>query len=59
LVVGEIFYQDDESNRMAVVNDLPVMIGTYVDAAIVTAINEDSVEFEAGGKSFSVSVSNQ
>ncbi len=56
LVVSEIFHQQDNANSMAVVNDLPVMIGTYVDSAIVKAINKNSVEFELDGNSFLVPV---
>lgn len=57
LVVSEIYYQEDDASSMAVVNDLPVMMGTYVDSAIVTAINKNSVMFELDGNSFLVPVS--
>ena len=40
---------------MAVVNDLPVMVGSHVDAAVVTEIRTDQVLFEIDGKVYSVS----
>jgi len=55
LNVTEIFYQD-AVNSMAVVNDLPVMVGSHVDAAVVTEILTDRVLFEIDGKVYSVSV---
>jgi general secretion pathway protein B len=55
LSVTEIFYQD-AVNSMAVVNDLPVMVGSHVDAAVVTEILTDRVLFEIDGKVYSVSV---
>lgn len=54
LNVTEIFYQD-AVNSMAVVNDLPVMVGSHVDAAVVTEIRTDQVLFEIDGKVYSVS----
>jgi len=54
LNVTEIFYQD-AVNSMAVVNDLPVMVGSHVDAAIVTEIRTDRVLFEIDGKVYPVS----
>jgi general secretion pathway protein B len=57
LLVTEIFHQDDSANSMAVVNDLPVMVGTYVDSAVVAEIRLDSVLFNVDGKSFAVAVS--
>jgi hypothetical protein len=57
LVVTEIFHQENDANSMAVVNDLPVMIGTYVDSALVKAINKNSVEFDFNGNSLLISVS--
>ena len=56
LVVSEIFYQD-AVNSMAVVNDLPVMVGSHVDSAVVTEISADQVLFEIDGKVFTVPVS--
>lgn len=57
LLVTEIFHQQDNANSMAVVNDLPVMIGSHVDSAVVTEIRPDSVLFNIDGKSFAVAVS--
>ena len=54
LLVSEIFYQEDSANRMAVVNDLPVMVGTTVDSAVVAEIFPDSVLFEIGGMTYLV-----
>ncbi len=48
LLVSEIFYQEDSANSMAVVNDLAVMVGSYVDSAVVNEIRPDSVVFEIG-----------
>ena len=56
LLVSEIFYLDD-INSMVVVNDLPVMIGSHVDSAVVTAIHADRVLFEIDGKAYAVSFS--
>ena len=56
LIVTEIFYQD-AVNSMAVVNDLPVMVGGHIDSAMVTAIHIDRVLFEIDGKVYTVSAS--
>ena len=53
LLVSEIFYQDDV-NSMAVVNDLPVMIGSQVDSAVVTEIHADRVLFQIDGQLYTV-----
>ncbi len=53
LVVTEIFYQGG-ANSMAVVNDLPVMVGSHIDSAVVTAIHVDRVLFEINGKVYPV-----
>jgi len=53
LVVTEIFYQD-AVNSMAVVNDLPVMVGSHVDSAVITEIHPDRVLFEIDGKVYPV-----
>ena len=58
LLVTEIFFQDDSNNSMAVVNDLPVMIGTQVDAATVTEIHPDRVLFKLDGKTYTVLATN-
>ncbi len=54
LLVTEIFFQEDSASSMAVVNDLPVMIGTRVDSAIVTEIHPDRVIFKVGDKIYVV-----
>ena len=54
LLVAEIFYQDNSTNSMAVVNDLPVMVGTQVDDAIVTEIRPEHVLFKIGDKTYIV-----
>ena len=54
--VTEVFYQDDPANSMAVVNDLPVMIGTFVDSAVVLEIRSDKVVFKIGDDSYDVPV---
>ena len=56
LLVTEIFFQDDSASSMAVVNDLPVMIGTHVDSAVVTEIRPDRVLFKLDGKTYTVTV---
>jgi len=56
LVVTEIFYQD-AVDSMAVVNDLPVMVGSHVDSAVVTEIHTGRVLFEIDGKVYTVSAS--
>jgi len=58
LTVEEIFYQNDNANSMAVVNDLPVMIGSHVDSAVVSEIRPDSVLFKIDNKSYVVALSN-
>ena len=58
LLVSEIFYQQDSANSMAVVNDLPVMVGSQVDSAVVAEIRPDSVVFEIGDKTYAVDRSN-
>lgn len=57
LLVSEIFYQEDSANSMAVVNDLPVMVGSYVDSAVVNEIRSDSVVFEISSILYKVSQS--
>lgn len=59
LSVTEIFFQEESDNSMAVVNDLPVMVGTHVEAAVVAEIRPDSVLFEIGGKIYIVDWTNQ
>lgn len=56
LKVSEIFYHDDPANSMAVVNDLPVMIGTFVDSAKVLEIHSDKVVFQIDDSTYDVPV---
>ncbi|MGK2905326.1 MAG: AMIN domain-containing protein [Desulfuromonadales bacterium] len=58
LQVSEIFYQQDSASSMAVVNDLPVMVGSQVDSAVVTEIRPDSVVFAIGDRTYVVDQSN-
>lgn len=55
LLVSEIFYQEDSANSLAVVNDLPVMLGTQIESAVVSEIHPDHVVFKIDGKPYSVS----
>lgn len=57
LQVTEIFYQDDRFNSMAVVNDLPVMVGTQVESAVVKDILPDAVIFTLDDRTLTVPVS--
>lgn len=57
LLVTEIFYQQDNANSMAVVNDLPVMIGSHVDSAVVTEVRPEAVLFKIADKVYIVAVS--
>ena len=54
LLVSEIFYSEDPNNSMAVVNDLPVMVGSFVETAEVKEILADSVRFDIQGTIYSV-----
>jgi len=56
LKVSETFYYDDPANSMAVVNDLPVMIGTFVDSAVVQEIHFDKVVFKIDAQTYDVPV---
>jgi hypothetical protein len=58
LVVTEIFYNEDSANSMAVINELPVMIGTHVNSAVVSEIRSDSVLFMIDGNPYVVDVAN-
>lgn len=55
LFVSEIIYQEDSANSLAVVNDLPVMLGTQIESAVVSEIHPDHVVFKIDGKPYSVS----
>jgi hypothetical protein len=59
LKVSETFYHDDPANSMAVVNDLPVMIGTFVDSAVVQEIHSDKVVFKIDAQTYDVPVTPQ
>ncbi len=50
LRVSEIHYQWEVKNRLAVVNDLPVMEGTLIEGAKVDRILKDRVRFVFNGK---------
>lgn len=52
LLVTEIFHQQDNANSMAVVNDLPVMIGSHIDSAVITEIRADAVLFKIADKTY-------
>jgi general secretion pathway protein B len=54
LVVSGIAYLGDKDGRIAVVNDLPVMVGNLVDGARVEEILPDRVRFSRDGKKFEV-----
>ncbi len=57
LKVSEIHYQYEVENRLAVVNDLPVMEGTVIDGARVDRILKDRVRFIYNGKYKEIRVS--
>jgi general secretion pathway protein B len=57
LFVTEIFWQESNSDSMAVVNDLPVMVGTHVDSAVVDGIRKEQVIFKIDGKLYIVGLS--
>ncbi|WP_305040998.1 hypothetical protein [Geoalkalibacter sp.] len=50
LRVSEIHYQYDVKNRLAVVNDLPVMEGTIIEGVKVDRILPDRVRFALNGQ---------
>jgi len=54
LAVSGIVFQADRQNRMAVVNDLPVMEGTVIEGAVVEEILSDRVRFDREGTKFEV-----
>jgi len=57
LKVSEIHYQYEVENRLAVVNDLPVMEGTVIDGARVDRILKDRVRFIYNGQYKEIRVS--
>ncbi|PLX80873.1 MAG: hypothetical protein C0616_06580 [Desulfuromonas sp.] len=48
LIVSGIVYQENNADRLAVVNDLPVMQGTVIDGYTVAEIERDRVWFTRG-----------
>lgn len=52
LKLSGIAYRDKAEERIAIINDLPVMQGTSIEGATVVAIHPDSVELEWQGKKF-------
>lgn len=49
LIVEEIVYHQDPASRLAVINDLPVMVGTDIEGARVEEILPDQVRFSYQG----------
>ncbi len=47
--VTEIFYSQEDGGSMAIVNDLPVMEGTWIDGVLLKEIQPDQVIFEVEG----------
>jgi general secretion pathway protein B len=54
LVITGIVYQDDPESRIAVVNDLPAMLGARIEGALVEEIRSGSVVFNYQGQRFEV-----
>jgi general secretion pathway protein B len=52
LTVDEIVYHQDPASRLAVINDLPVMVGTDIEGARVEEILPDRVRFSYQGSRF-------
>lgn len=57
LTVSDIFYEIESANRMAVVNDLPVMVGTAIDSAEVLEIQAEAVLFKIDDISYLIKIS--
>lgn len=57
LKVTGIAYQGDEESRLAIVNDLPVMVGTVIDGYVVERIDAGRVVFSRHGELITVSMS--
>jgi len=57
LSVTGIAFQADAEARMALVNDLPVMVGTVIEGVVVERIEERQVIFSRLGRRFAVSLS--
>lgn len=56
LQLTEIFYQEDPASSLAVINDLPVMIGSQVDSAVIAEIRPDSVLVTIDGKVYTLAM---
>lgn len=54
LKVSEIFFNEDGTDSMAVVNDLPVMEGTLIEGAVVEQILADRVVFLLNGQTLEI-----
>ncbi len=54
LVVSGIAWQKDPEARLAIVNGLPVMVGTAIEGTVVEEILADSVRFSTAGRMFEV-----
>lgn len=52
LRIDEIVYHADPVARLAIINDLPVMVGTDIEGARVEEILSDRVRFSLRGKDF-------
>jgi len=59
LVVSGIAFQDAPEARMAIVNDLPVMVGTVIEEVVVERIEEQQVVFSRQGQLFTVSLTDE
>lgn len=57
LIVSEIHYRTEVQERLAVVNDLPVMEGMSIDGARVDRIFRDRIRFDIQGRYLEVLVS--
>lgn len=55
LQLSEIFYEGENTKRMAVINGLPVMIGSRIDSAVIKEIHQDSVLVSIDDKLYSIS----
>ncbi|NIQ98357.1 MAG: hypothetical protein GWO11_07935 [Desulfuromonadales bacterium] len=53
-IVSGIAWQENQEQRLAVINGFPVMTGTVIDNAMVTSIEEDRVVLVHEGRSLSV-----
>lgn len=57
-VLSSIVYHEDPDARLAVINDLPVMLGTAIEEAVVDDIFRDRVRLSQNGKSFEIRLKN-